>query len=369
MQKSVPFLDLGAMTREVAPSLDHAWREITTTSSFIGGDHVARFEREWATYCGTTGAVGVANGTDAIELTLRALQIGAGDEVIVPTNTFVATVEAVVLAGATPHFVDVAPETLLITVDAVESAINDRTSAVVAVHLYGNLPDMEAITALARRRGLAVIEDAAQAQGAGPVGARAGSLGTAGCFSFYPGKNLGAFGDAGAVVTDDEHLIRRLRSLGDHGRSGSHTRHELLGRNSRLDALQAAVLSCKLPRLDAWNVARRRALATYRELLPAGRVRMVDGGPEGVGHLNVVLVRDRDRVREQLARDGIQTGIHYPLPCHLQAPYVDFPRADVPVAEATAGQLLSLPLFPHLADDDIAYVCERMSALCEEEAA
>jgi dTDP-4-amino-4,6-dideoxygalactose transaminase len=368
-ERVVPFLDLGAMTREIAHEVEVAWAEITATSSFIGGKWIARFEEEWASYCGTKHAVGVANGTDAIELTLRALGIGPGAEVILPTNTFVATAEAVVLAGATPRFVDVAPDTLLVTPDAIAAAVTSRTSAVIPVHLFGNMPDMEAIGVVARRHGLAVIEDAAQAQGAGSPGARAGSFGVAGCFSFYPGKNLGAFGDAGAVVTDDDDLARRIRSLGDHGRSTSHTRHDVVGRNSRLDALQAAVLTCKLPKLDEWNAARRHALSTYREMLPEGRIRPVRADPNGVGHLNVVLVRDRERLREQLGRHGIQTGVHYPVPCHLQRPYRPFRTDALPVAEAAAPQLLSLPLFPHLGADDIRYVSERVLELVEADAA
>jgi dTDP-4-amino-4,6-dideoxygalactose transaminase len=364
----VPFLDLGAMTRDVQQALNDAWTETTTTSSFIGGKKVAEFEQAWAAYCGTKHAVGVANGTDALELTLRALGIGPGDEVILPTNTFVATAEAVVLAGATPRFVDVAPGTLLMTAGAVSDAVNQRTSAVIPVHLFGTMADMDAIGAVADRCGLAVIEDAAQAQGAGRPGSRAGSFGIAGCFSFYPGKNLGAFGDAGAVVTDDESLAQRLRSLGDHGRRGSHTQHDLVGRNSRLDALQAAVLSCKLPRLDEWNAARRRALATYRELLPAQYFRWVETDAGSVGHLNVAMVKDRDRIRERLARSGVETGIHYPVPCHLQSSYTQYGADRLPVAEAAAGQLLSLPLFPHLGDDAIAYVCEQLAEFAEEAA-
>ena len=367
--RDIPFLDLNATTREVADAVHAAWAEITDTSSFIGGEKVAQFEDSWATYCGTKHAIGVANGTDAIELTLRALSIGSGDEVIVPANTFVATVEAIVLAGATPRFVDVEPDGLLVTADAIADAVNDRTSAVIPVHLYGNLPDMDAICALAKSKGLVVIEDAAQAHGAGPAGERAGSFGTAGCFSFYPGKNLGAFGDAGAIVTDDDGLAARLRSMADHGRSKSHTGHDLLGRNSRLDALQAVVLSCKLPKIDEWNAARRRVLAIYRELLPADRVHMVASQPESGAHLNVALVRDRDRIRELLARRGVQTGIHYPVPCHLQAPYVQYGTEELPVAEATAHELVSLPLFPQLEEEQIQRVCELLVELTEEEAA
>jgi dTDP-4-amino-4,6-dideoxygalactose transaminase len=361
-------MDLAAMTRDVEDELDAAWTEMLRTSAFIGGPALARFEREWAAYCGTTEAIGVANGTDALELTLRGLGIGPGDEVIIPTNTFVATAEAVVFAGATPHFVDVDPVSLLMTPKSVFAAINHRTAAVIAVHLFGNMGDIEGISAVARRKGLALIEDASQAHGAGVPDARAGSFGVAGCFSFYPGKNLGAFGDAGAVVTDDEYLARRVRSLGDHGRS-SHTRHDLAGRNSRLDGLQAAVLSCKLPMLDTWNAARRDALASYREQLAFEPVRFLEHDEQGVGHLNVVRVRDRERVREYLTHRGIQTGVHYPVPCHLQPPYADFPRGELVVAESAAAEILSLPLGPHLTQADIEYVSRALAEAVEECAA
>jgi dTDP-4-amino-4,6-dideoxygalactose transaminase len=365
--RTVPFLDLGSMTRDVATELDHAWREMLKTSAFIGGPNLARFEGEWAAYCGTTEAVGVANGTDAIELTLRALGVGPGDEVILPTNTFVATAEAVVFAGATPHFVDVDPNSLLMTPEAAFDAINPRTAAIIAVHLYGNMGQIDAIAAMAQRHGLALIEDAAQAHGAG-ADSRAGSIGTAGCFSFYPGKNLGAFGDAGAVVTNNKYLAEHIRTLGDHGRT-SHTSHDLVGKNSRLDGLQAAVLSCKLPMLDHWNAARRAAVAKYRGLLDPGLVRLVEHDATGVCHLNVALVPNRDRVREELLRRGIHTAVHYPVPCHLQRPYADYPRGDVTVAEVTASQLLSLPLFPHITDADIEYVCRALSEVVQEQAA
>ena len=368
-KRNVPFLDLQQTTAEVAEEVHAVWTDITSTSSFIGGEHVAHFEELWAAYCGTKHAIGVANGTDAIELTLRALNIGEGDEVILPANTFVATAEAVVLAGATPRFVDIAPDTLLVTADAVADAVNDRTSAIIPVHLYGNMPDMAAIGAIAERHGLAVVEDSAQAHGARQSGARAGSFGVAGCFSFYPGKNLGAFGDAGAIVTDDDSLAWRLRSMGDHGRSKSHTRHDLLGRNSRLDAVQAAVLSVKLPRLDAWNAARRRVLALYGELLAGTNVQLVATQAESGAHLNVAMVRDRDRIREQLARNGVQTGIHYPVPCHLQLPFAQFQSDALPVAESTADEILSLPLYPQLDDADIRFVCEILAQLADEAAA
>jgi dTDP-4-amino-4,6-dideoxygalactose transaminase len=353
------------MTADVWEALEAGWKQVTATSGFIGGSHILEFEEEWARYCGTDFAVGVANGTDAIELTLRALGIGAGDEVIVPANSFIATAEAVVLAGATPRFVDVDATSLLATPELIEEATGSRTAAVVVVPLYGNMPAMDDIVRLASAKGLALIEDAAQAHGSTWQGRKAGSFGIAGCFSFYPGKNLGAFGDAGAVVTDDEALAGRIRSLGNHGRpiDAGHI-HALVGRNSRLDALQAAVLSAKLPRLDGWNQARRAAVATYRRLLSPDvrEVRAVDDAGS-THHQYVIRIPDRDRVRASLGRMGIETGVHYPVPCHQQAPYRRFVGGRLPVAEQAAGEILSLPVFPHLTEQQIAHVSSRLNEI------
>lgn len=264
MTRLVPFTDLAAMTREIRATIDQNWGQLLDTSAFIGGQAVEEFEAAWAAYCGVGHAIGMANGTDALQLTLTALGIGAGDEVIVPANTFVATAEAVVLAGATPRFADVSSETLLLTAADLEAAITPRTRAVIVVHLYGQMPDMGALCRAASQAGVVLIEDAAQAHGATWNGRRAGSFGRAGCFSFYPGKNLGAFGDAGAVVTGDAVLAERLRRLRDHGRArGTRYRHVVVGTNSRLDALQAVVLTAKLPRtrhLERGSPSNRHAI-------------------------------------------------------------------------------------------------------------
>jgi dTDP-4-amino-4,6-dideoxygalactose transaminase len=361
----VPSNDLAAMSSDVGEALELAWKEVTTSASFIGGRHVERFEEQWAAYCGTEHAVGVANGTDALQLTLRALGIGAGDEVIVPANSFIATAEAVVLAGAVPRFADVDEETLLVTPDTIAPAINERTAAVIVVHLYGNVTAIEAISRLTDARRLALIEDAAQAHGSTWRGARAGSFGVGGCFSFFPGKNLGAFGDGGAVVTDAAPLAERIRSLRNHGRlpDASHV-HTAVGTNSRLDALQAAVLSAKLPRLDEWNQARRSAVAAYRRLLdPAIRTVRIHDDVESCFHQHVVRIADRDLVREGLARRGIQTGIHYPIPCHLQRPYTDYAPDPLPAAERAAGEILSLPVFPHITHQQVRYVADYLNQL------
>jgi dTDP-4-amino-4,6-dideoxygalactose transaminase len=359
----VPFFDLAAMNDDVGEALELAWKEVTASAAFIGGQWVERFEEQWAAYCGTRHVVGVANGTDAIQLTLRALGIGAGDEVVVPANSFIATAEAVVLAGAVPRFADVDPETLLVTPDTVAVAVGARTAAVIAVDLYGNVPAMDDLALLASSKGLVLLEDAAQAHGSTWRGRRAGSFGVAGCFSFYPGKNLGALGDGGAVATDDAGLAERIRSLGNHGRAADAAHvHALIGTNSRLDALQAAALAAKLERLDEWNRARRAAVASYRRLLdptiPA--VRVADE-VESSYHQYVVRVADRDLVQGALARSGVQTGVHYRIPCHAQDPYRAFAPEPLPVVERAAGEILSLPLFPHLTAWQVEYAAESLN--------
>ena len=368
MTSQIPFLDVAAMTREVLDRVEPAWQRVLESSRFIGGEAVEEFEAAWAAYCQVPHALGVANGTDAIQLTLTALGIGPGDEVILPTNTFVATAEAVVLTGAAPRFADICPDTLLLTADLLEAAITRRTKAVIVVHLYGQLPDMDAICRVADKAGIAVIEDAAQAHGATWLGRRAGSMGLTGCFSFYPGKNLGAFGDAGAVVTSDAGLAGRIRVLRDHGRAaGSHYRHELVGTNSRLDALQAVVLTAKLARLDAWNEARRSVAARYHAAFAAGPGRPVAEVPgmRGVYHLAVLRVPDRARVQRRLAELGVQTQVHYPIPCHQQEPYRRFASGPLPAAEQCADEVLSLPMFPHMTDDQVAGVCDAVHAALE----
>jgi dTDP-4-amino-4,6-dideoxygalactose transaminase len=365
----VPFNDLGAMSAEVAETLELAWKDVTASSSFVGGQRVEQFEAQWSAFCGTEHAVGVGNGTDAIQLTLRALGIGPGDEVVVPANSFVATAEAVVLAGATPRFVDVHPETLLATPDTILPAMSPRTAAIIAVGLYGSLPAMDDLVHLAAAKQVALIEDAAQAHGSTWRGRRAGSFGVAGCFSFYPGKNLGAFGDAGAVVTDDGALAERIRAMANHGRAADAGQvHALVGTNSRLDALQAAVLSAKLPRLTAWNQARRTAMATYRDLLGPGiRPVRVAEGVESTYHLNIVRVPRRDLVRHRLGSQGIETGVHYSVPCHLQEPYRRFAPDPLPVVEQAAGEILSLPLFPHITRRQVEYVAARLNSIVAED--
>ena len=367
MSEIVPFTDLTAAASEVRSAIGDAWQELIDSGAFVGGQAVEGFERAWAEYCGTPHAVGVGNGTDAIRLTLAALGIGAGDEVIVPANTFIASAAAVVLAGATPRFADVDPGTLLLTPETLLASVTSRSRAVLVVHLYGQMPDMDALARAAASAGLVIIEDAAQAHGATWRGRRAGAFGLAGCFSFYPAKNLGAFGDAGAVVTSDAALAERIRSLGNHGRvPGGHNRHELIGTNSRLDAVQAAVLTVKVRKLDGWTRARRSLAARYRAAFADGPVRPVDELPScrGAYHLAVVRVRDREAVRDRLAAAGIQTGVHYPVPCHLQGPYREFAAGRLPAAEEAAAEILSLPIFPHMTDTQFARACQAVHRAC-----
>jgi dTDP-4-amino-4,6-dideoxygalactose transaminase len=364
MSKPIPFLDLKALHAEIRPDIDDAFRRVTDSGQFVGGEFVERFEAEWAAYCGTRYAVGVSDGTAAIELSLRALGIGPGSEVIVPTNTFVATWEAVAAAGALPVPVDVDPRTLLMTADAVDAACTEKTAAVIAVHLFGQPVDMDAMRSTADRRGIALIEDAAQAHGATWMGRRVGGFGDAGCFSFYPGKNLGAFGDAGAVATNDRQLADRIRSFGNHGRSPTEgQRHLVVGDNRRLDGLQAAILSAKLPHLDRWNRARSRAADDYRAALAGLPVTPVATatGAVSVHHLAVVELDQREAVRDALAQAGIGTGIHYAEPCHRQPAFARLVSGQFPVSERAAARILSLPMGPHVTTEQITQIANTLA--------
>lgn len=356
---AIPFLDLRAAHSHVRDELDRAWEEVLRHCRFVGGPEVTAFEEQFAAYCGVGGCVGVANGTDALQLILAALGIGHGDEVIVPANTFIATAEAVVAVGARPRFVDVLPDTLQIDPASAEAAMNRRTAAIVAVHLFGQMADVVALSSVARRQGITLIEDAAQAHGARFAGRRAGSVGRAAAFSFYPGKNLGALGDGGAVVSDDGELLAGVRRLADHGRAPDERhRHDDRGRNSRLDSLQAAALSVKLPRLDEENEARRTAVARYERRLPRW-CEIVRTHPQAqpVHHLAVARVSDRPAVTAALTAARIGWGVHYPIPCHRQPAYAEF-ADSLPVAEAAAQEILSLPLSPCLREAQIDRVCD-----------
>jgi dTDP-4-amino-4,6-dideoxygalactose transaminase len=359
---AVPFVDLAAQQQEIAADVVPDVLEVLATGAFIGGPQVAAFEEEYARFAGTRECVGVANGTDALELALRAVGVSPGGEVILPANTFVATAEAVVRAGARPVLVDVDPESLLIDADSVDRAVGPRTQAIVPVHLFGQVAPVEELLPIAVACGAAVVEDAAQSQGARRFGRPAGSLGDIAATSFYPGKNLGAAGDAGAVTTHDGLLADRVRLLAGHGSRVKYV-HEAVGCNSRLDAVQAVVLRAKLRRLEGWNARRRSAAQLYSSLLEgvAGvRVPRSLPGNEDVWHLYVVRVLEgrRARVQAALAEAGISTGIHYPTPVHLTEAfsYLGYGPGDFPVAEAAAEQILSLPMFPHITREQVRRV-------------
>jgi dTDP-4-amino-4,6-dideoxygalactose transaminase len=347
----VPLMDLLAMHREIAAEVEQGFAEVLATGAFVNGPQVAAFEAEFAAYSGRKHCVGTANGTDAVELALRAAGVGPGDEVVIPANTFVATAEAVHRIGAVAVCVDVTEDTLLIDPAAVEAAITDRTRAVIPVHLFGQLAPMGALRDLAEAHGLVLIEDAAQAQGATQHGDGIGYGTFAAATSFYPGKNLGAYGDAGAVVSDDPVAVARMRRIGNHGSDRKYV-HEEFGFNSRLDTMQAVVLSAKLLRLDGWNVQRRQAADIYTRLLAdSGVVTPVVGdGNEHVWHLYVVRVPDRDAVVAGLNAEGVGAAIHYPVPVHGQPAFAGSARQGAPIADRAAGEILSLPLFPGITE-------------------
>lgn len=355
MTENVPFLDLSAQQAEIIDDVLPRWREQFRSASFVGGPEVAAFEAEYAAYLGVRSVVGVSNGTDALELAYRAVGVGPGDEVIVPANTFIATAEAVSRIGAVPVFVDVDDEYLLIDPDAVEAAITERTRAIVPVHLFGQTAPLDRLLPIAERHGIPLVEDAAQSQGAESAAGRAGAVGRVAATSFYPGKNLGAAGDAGAVMTDDPDVARTVRDLAAHGSATKYVHHRV-GFNARLDAVQATVLRAKLRRLDQWNGARQEAAAWYGRLLSdieGVRLPAVRPGNSDVWHLYVIRVEERDRVMAELTADGIGVGIHYPTPVHLTDAYagLGYRRGQFPVAEAAAERILSLPMFPHLLEE------------------
>jgi dTDP-4-amino-4,6-dideoxygalactose transaminase len=362
-----PFVDLGAQYREVRDELLPEVERLLASGAFVGGEALTRFESAFAAFCGVGHAVGVANGTDALHLALRAVGIAAGDEVVTVPNTFVATAEAIAQAGARPVLVDVRPDTLLIDAAALDAVVTPRTRAIVPVHLYGRLADVDALERWCAARGVALVEDAAQAHGAALGGRRAGAFGDAAGFSFYPAKNLGAAGEAGAVVTRRADVAARVARLRDHGQSERY-HHEVAGYNSRLDALQAAVLAVKLRRLAAWNARRRVLAAIYRERLgkvPGLEVPVAPAEPEShVYHLFVIRVVERDRLRAALSAHAIDTGLHYPVPIHLQPGWrhLGYGPGDFPVAEAAARTVLSLPIYPHMSDDAVHRVCDTIEA-------
>ena len=358
----IAFLDLAAQRDEVAEEVERGFARVIRDTAFIGGAEVAAFEDEFGAYCEVDHCVGVANGTDAIEAILRGLGIGPGDEVVLPANTFIATAGAVHRAGARPVLVDCDDEHLLIDPTLIGAALTDRTRAVIGVDLYGQRAAFDKIGAALGGADVAIIEDAAQSQGARRHGRTIGADVTAAATSFYPGKNLGAYGDAGAVLTRDAALAGRIRAIANHGGTAKYE-HRLPGMNSRLDALQAVVLRAKLRHLDGWNAARRAAADRYDELLAGTRAvrrtRRANGNIH-VWHLYVVRVADRDRVMAHLREGGVDTGIHYPAPIHLTPAYewLGGRPGDFPVSEAASRSMISLPMHPHLTADDQARVVD-----------
>ncbi len=366
----VPFVDLTAQYRTIQAEITAAVAEIIENAAFIGGKAVNEFEQAFARYCEAAHCVALSNGTDALYLAMKALGLGAGDEVLTVANTFIATSEAITRTGAQVRFVEVKHDTMNMDADKIEAALTPKTKALVPVHLYGQPANMAAINGIARRRGLFVIEDAAQAHGGRYHGKRVGSLGDIACFSFYPGKNLGAYGDAGAVVTNDANLAEKIRQLANHGRLTKYE-HAVAGYNHRCDGLQAAVLNVKLKYLDGWNAARRAHAALYHEFferVESVKTPAVLSGVEPVYHLYVVEVEERERVQRALAQKGIATGIHYPLPLHLQPAYkfLGLGAGSFPITEKAAARILSLPMYAELSRAMIEHVAEALIAAVRE---
>ncbi|MGZ5434766.1 MAG: DegT/DnrJ/EryC1/StrS family aminotransferase [Pyrinomonadaceae bacterium] len=350
---AVPFVDLKAQYQTIKPEIDTAIARVIENTNFILGPQVAAFEKAFAEYVGSAFCVGVNSGTAALQLALMACGIGQGDEVIVPSFTFFATAETVSVLGAVPVFVDVNPVSYTITAAGIEKAITPRTRAIIPVHLYGQAADLDPIRALADKHNLHVIEDAAQAHGAEYKGRRVGGLGAAGCFSFYPSKNLGAYGEAGAIVTNDEDLASRLRLLRQHGQTSKYA-HAVVGYNFRLEEIQAAVLNVKLAHLDKWNNGRRERAARYNELLSETELvlpREMEYSRH-VYHVYTVQCDNRDELQNHLAAKGIQCGVHYPIPIHLQPAYASlgYKAGDLPVTERLCERVLSLPMFAELTE-------------------
>jgi dTDP-4-amino-4,6-dideoxygalactose transaminase len=360
----VPFLDLRAQHTPLMTELVDAFRQVTEASAFAGGPFVAQFESEFAAFCRTRHALGVGSGTDALWLSLLALGVGPGDEVITVPNSFMATAEAISLCGARPVFVDIDEQTYTMAATHLEAAITLRTQAIIPVHLFGQMADMDRIVAIAQRHGTPVVEDACQAHGAQYKLRMAGSFGVAGCFSFYPGKNLGAFGEAGAVTTDETELKSKIQVLRDHGQAAKYC-HSAIGWNARMDGIQAAVLSLKLRRLEAANETRRAHARLYDELL-VGEPRVIRPAVAShnlhVYHIYAVRVRDRDGVLQRMARRGVNCAIHYPVPIHLQKAYgfLGFGQGSFPVAERCAREFLSLPMYPELRPEQIRFVVDTL---------
>lgn len=361
---NIPFVDFKEQHLVIKDEVRNGMENVMTRGNFILGNEVAAFEKDFSAYCDASYGAGVNSGTDALYFTLAALGVHAGDEVILPTHTFIATALCVSYLGAKPVFVDIDPETYTLAPKAFQKAVTSRTKAVIPVHLYGQPADMDAINAVAKKHNIKIIEDAAQAHGAFYQDRRVGSLGDAACFSFYPTKNLGAFGDGGMVVTRDQDICQKVLMLRDYGRVGRYE-HKIKGHNSRLDTLQAVVLAAKLKHLDTWNAMRQQVAVWYREELQRVKgivLPVIRPDRMHVFHLFVVRVERRDSVLEKLKEKGISALIHYPIPIHLQEAFHDagYKKGDFPVSEQAAQEILSLPMFPHMTREQVKIVAEAL---------
>ena len=368
----IPFLDLRAQYQQIKRDIDSAIIRVVESSQFVLGPEVTAFEERFARYCNTKYCIAVNSGTSALHLALLASGVGAGDEVITVSMTFVATTAAILYCGARPVFVDIDPQTWTIDPNLVEAAITSRSKAILPVHLHGLAADMDPINAIARRHGLVIIEDAAQSHGALYKGRRAGSLGNIGCFSFYPGKNLGAYGEGGAAVTNDPEVARRITLLRDWGQETKY-KHTVAGYNYRMDAIQGSVLNVKMNYIESWTEGRRSVAAQYRDLLANSRCQQPAPPPHSrhVYHVYAIRVADRDRVQEALHSVGIGTSIHYPIPVHLQSAYADlgYRAGDLPISEEAADQFLSLPIYAELRSDQLAEVAMQVERACSVDSA
>ena len=362
---NIPFASFVPMHEEIRQGLDAAFRKVVDKSYFIQGEECEKFEEEYAAYCGTKYCVGVATGLDAIYLILKALDIKAGDEVIVPSNTYIATALAVSFTGATPVFVEPVIDTYNIDVTRIEEKITEKTKAIIAVHLQGRAADMDAINAIAKKHGLYVLEDAAQAHGARYKGTRVGALSDAAAWSFYPGKNLGALGDGGCITTDNKQIADKVRALGNYG-SDYKYHHIYQGTNSRLDEMQAAFLRVKLPHLDKWNEARRKIAEAYLAGITNPLIKLplaTSADYEHIYHVFVIRCDRRDELEKYLKDNGIGTVKHYPVPMHLQKAYEELhiQEGELPIAEEISKTVLSIPMYYGMSDEEVAYVIDKIN--------
>jgi dTDP-4-amino-4,6-dideoxygalactose transaminase len=360
----IPMVNLVSQYQSIRKEIDRVVKEVIESGWFIMGPNVQAFEEEMAAYCNTKHGVVCNSGTDALQMALMAIGVGPGDEVITTPFTFVATAEVIALLGAKPVYVDVEPDTYLIDSEKIETAVTQKTKAVIPVHLFGQIADMDRINAIAKKHQLIVIEDACQAVGATYQKQKACGLGDMGCLSFFPAKNLGAYGDGGMILTSDEKLAQKLRMIRDHG-SDRRYHHAVLGINSRLDALQAAILRVKLKHLDDWNEARKDRASLYSELLKNAQVSipMIKESNDHVFHQYSIRVKDRDGLQKHLGDAGIATAIHYPVPLHLQPAFLqpNLGEGSFPVAEETARRILSLPMYPELKEEAIHFITEKIT--------